>query len=129
MINFLKKIILGLGFLLICTLNSAESSAVSTDQVFDSCPEIAIYCADDNCCKVKRHFGAMLQMNDQSKEPTFKWELSSGKVITGQGDRKIEVDACQTKEPLEVKVKIGNVIPIGCPTTASYKMDCSGLKK
>ena len=87
------------------------------------CPRIRVYCAANSCCGEKRIFRVIYQGNENDK-PTIKWHVSSGKIIKGQGDGEIEVDATKVKDPMEVTVEIGNVIPDECPTTAKYKTEC-----
>ena|SRR6266850_3947784 len=101
------------------------NSDVSEEKQF-SCPLIRIICSSDkSCCGPKYNFTVNISGGSPDRKPTYKWSISSGKIIKGQGTGSIDVDAnCNDGKPVTVTVKIGNVIPDGCPSTSSYTTEC-----
>lgn len=91
-----------------------------------SCPVIAIRClSEKSCCGPKYRFAVDITGGYLDQKPTYKWKVSTGKITKGQGTSSITVDAnCTGDKPITVIVEIGNVIPGGCPTTASYTTEC-----
>jgi hypothetical protein len=119
----MKSLLLTLVTLILTASNIHNSSVKASFS--DDCPRIRVYCGENSCCGEKRIFSSMIQTSEQTRQLTFKWSVSSGKIIKGQGDGEIEVDARGVKEPLEVTLEVGNLdFPIGCPTTAKYKTEC-----
>ena len=91
-----------------------------------TCPVIKIrYSCSKLCCGKMRNFAANITGGYVDRKPTYKWSLSSGKITKGQGTDSIDVDAtCGEGKSITVTVEIGNVIPDGCPSSASYTTEC-----
>lgn len=91
-----------------------------------SCPVISVRCSDEkDCCGSTRSFAVDITGGYIDRTPTFKWTVSKGKIKSGQGTDSIAVDAvCTAEKPLIVTVEVGNVIPEGCPSTASFTTKC-----
>ncbi len=118
------KILLLILTTLMFTVSNAHNSSVKADSK-DECPRISVYCEENSCCGEKVIFSSAIQSGGETRQPTFKWSVSSGKIIKGQGDGQIEVDAREVKEPIEVTLEVGNLnFPVGCPITAKYKTEC-----
>lgn len=122
----MRKKILTYAILCLVSVRAISNQAVLTkaDSLQD-CPRIKVYCVANSCCRKKRIFRVAYQGSPED-EPNFKWRVSSGEIINGQGDGEIEVDATKTKDPMEVTVDIGGKIsiPEGCPTTAKFTTEC-----
>jgi hypothetical protein len=110
--------------MLILSASNVHNSSVKATSS-DDCPQISVYCGENSCCGEKRIFSSAIQTSDKTRQLTFKWGVSSGKIIKGQDDGQIEVDVRGVKEPIEVTLEIENLdFPVGCPTTAKYKTEC-----
>ncbi len=109
-------------FVVIC-LSFLNRAATRQDP---SCPVIKIRCSSEkSCCGPKYAFAVDITGGYLDRKPTYKWTVSAGKITNGQGTSEIQVDAtCANGKPLKITVEIGNVIPVGCPTTSSYVTEC-----
>jgi hypothetical protein len=104
----------------------AEQTDSSTGRL-GKCPGISITGPSGDQCRSQRYsFSAALVGGDPRSRPTFKWSVSAGEVVIGQGTSQIEVDASGTEGRLiTATLEVGGVIPKGCPTTKSYTTECS----
>lgn len=91
-----------------------------------SCPVIKIGCSSSKpCCGATYNFTANITGGYVDRKPTYKWSVSSGKITKGQGTGSIDVDVtCGDGKPITITVEIGNVIPDGCSSSASYTTEC-----
>lgn len=90
----------------------------------DACPDIYIVGSPSNQCPGQRcSFSAALAGLDHTFSPTFKWVASAGTITSGQGTQAIEIDTSKAGDkPITVTLKVGGVIPDGCPNTESYTL-------
>jgi hypothetical protein len=52
--------------------------------------------------------------------PTYKWEVTNGKIVKGQGSLEIEVEVSgQTEKKVTAKLTIPEMDPLACPSEAS----------
>ncbi len=101
------------------------NSAVFAQQ---SCPVITIECSSDEerCCGPKYNFTVNIMGGFANRKPSYKWSVSSGKIVKGQGTGSIYVETkCDKDKPIRVTVEIGSIIPEGCPTSASFTTECN----
>jgi hypothetical protein len=76
-------------------------------------PVVAISCAKQGvppCCGNHLKFNAMVGNVDPSDKISYRWSLTKGAILMGQGTSSIEVDASDAKEQpiivtLEVRVR------------------------
>jgi hypothetical protein len=122
--NQQRTVLIALLLLLTCVPSRSNADASGNKQY--SCPIISIVCSSNkSCCGPKYNFTANIVGGHAARKPTYKWSISSGKIAKGQGTGSIDVDAnCSDGKPITVTVEIGNVIPDGCPSTASYTTEC-----
>jgi hypothetical protein len=110
---------------LLATLAAADADSRPPHP--DSCPLITISCLSGGGCRSRTYgFAANISGGDTTKEPTFKWSVSAGRIKKGQGTSYIEVDAGDVAVDIEVKVEVGGIQPRGCanPDMASYTTEC-----
>jgi hypothetical protein len=85
----------------------------------DLCPPIAIEC-DNQCVGRELRFRAYFTFSCPGRKPTYKWKVSAGKIVSGQGTDTITVDSRRAgKRSISVTVEIGNAIPDSCRDTAT----------
>ena len=111
--------------LLIVMLALANVGADST--CADSCPVVSISCVpDEKCCCQTYTFAANISGGYPEKVPTYKWSVSAGRIMNGQGTSEIEVDGSGVAGDIEVKVEVRGIQPEGCPspTSVSYRAKC-----
>lgn len=93
----------------------------------DPCPTISIVGQSGDLCSRRRvTLAANLGGLDPRFKPTYEWSVSAGTIISGQSTSSIEVDTINVDgKPLTVTVKVGGVIPKGCPEVETYTAECS----
>jgi hypothetical protein len=106
-----------------CSVSSSKATALADNP---HCPAIAIACSPslggDYTCTLN------LTNSPPSDELGFKWKISSGHIISGQSTYVIAVQPKCEKEAAMLTVEILQGLPRECPTSASYKIDCSTLR-
>lgn len=93
----------------------------------DSCPVITISSRSGGQCDSHTYaFTANISGGDPTKEPTYKWSVSAGRITKGQGTSSIEIDASGVAGDIEVRMEVGGIQPKGCPNpeTVSHKTEC-----
>ena len=102
---------------------SSSKAPVSPDN--PHCPIIAIACSSPS----GGEYSCMVNLTSSrpSQELGLNWNISSGQIISGQSTYSIAVQPKCVKEPVILTVEIVQGVPRGCPTSASYSIDCSTL--
>jgi hypothetical protein len=104
---------------------SSYAKRIKVEKSADVCPGLMIACyLKEPCCGKKRIFGFGIAGGYKDREPTFKWSVSSGKIVKGQGTGVIEVDATEAIEPLEVSLEVGEIIPPDCSNIVKKTFKC-----
>ena len=92
------------------------------------CPHIFVSCPDSAESKAAITFEAKVSSGPAGMKPTYKWSLSAGKIISGQGTPKITVDV----SGLSIDAVTATVSVRGahrnCPTDASCMVQLSSTK-
>jgi len=106
---------------------SRTKQANSSLPLGDPCPTIEIVGPTGGLCRRQRvSLTANLGGIDPRFKPTFKWSVSAGTIISGQSTSSIEVDTINVDgKSLTVTLKVGGVIPEGCPKVETYTTECS----
>ncbi|MDQ3802536.1 MAG: hypothetical protein M3416_01580 [Acidobacteriota bacterium] len=93
----------------------------------DPCPTIEIVGPSGDLCRRQRvSLTANLGGIAPRFKPTFKWSVSAGTILSGQSTSSIEVDTIDVGgKSLTVTLKVGGVIPEGCPKVETYTTECS----
>ena len=83
------------------------------------CPIVSVSCPASVESKESIAFEATVSGGDREMIPTYEWSLTKGKIISGQGTRKITVDVSGlSSESVTATVSVGGAHPL-CATTAS----------
>ena len=106
----------------------AERIDGTREPVGDPCPTIEIVGPSGDMCGSRRYsFSATLAGVDPRFHPTYRWSVSAGTIISGQGTYAIEVDAkSATGKPITAMLEVGGVIPAGCQMTECFTTECPG---
>jgi hypothetical protein len=92
-------------------------SAGSERAYSQSCPQFSVACPDS--IDTSPITFAVRTGNDLSNKRTFKWTVSAGKIVGGQGTSSIIVDANGIEEKsITATVEVGG-LPEGCGNVAS----------
>lgn len=104
----------------------ATQDSDSTGPTGDVCPTIFINKPSGDMCRSQRaSFSAVLAGSDPRFSPIFKWSVSAGTIISGQGTYAIEVDPGNAGgKPITVTLEVGGDIPEGCPKVVCYTTEC-----
>ena len=103
---------------------SGPSSRILSDD--PACLMISIACAEGPRCKGKnKKLVAIVSSSDPNLKPTFKWCLSAGRIVKGQGTAIVEIDTNGLKEEVVTVVVIVGGGPKFCSNVASYMIDLS----
>ena len=63
------------------------------------CPILIVLCAKDDCGRGPEYeFVVRVTGGDSKVKPSYKWSISSGRIIDGEGTRRITVDASGSEE-------------------------------
>jgi hypothetical protein len=105
------------------TANSATSVTVASCSdcgfVVLPCPNVSVSCPSSVESKQPMTFVATVSGGDPSITPTYQWELSAGKITSGQGRSKVVVDVSDlTGQSLTGTVTVGGFNPL-CSKVAS----------
>jgi hypothetical protein len=108
--------IVGLIILSMLFPTSHTKSSVSSNQ----CPTITVECISDNdCCNSPFEFVAHINGKRPTDKPVYKWSISAGEIVSGQGTSYIKVDAARFPgQFVTATVEIDDLEP-GCANTAS----------
>jgi hypothetical protein len=83
------------------------------------CPTVSVSCPSTVESKASITFEATIAGGDVEIKPTYKWSLSTGKIISGQGTSKITIDVSGlSDESVTATVSVGGFHP-NCSTVAS----------
>ena len=94
----------------------------------DSCPIITIACAAGEKCEGKRPklTANVSGLPADGPELKFKWCVSEGRIVSGQGTSAVEIDAGDAAgEGITVVVIVSGIVK-ECPPVASYWVKLSG---
>ena len=90
------------------------------------CPLVSVSCPNSVESKGSITFEATVSGGDREMIPTYEWTLSAGKIISGQGTRKVTVDVSGlSNESVTATVSVGGAHPL-CATVASCTMCLRG---
>lgn len=97
-----------------------------TRRTGDLCPTILIGGPSGDKRRGQRHsYTATLAGLDARLGPTYKWGVSAGAIVSGQGTYAIEVDVSRAGgKPIIVTLEVGGVIPKGCQKVVCYATEC-----
>jgi|SRR6185436_2943092 hypothetical protein len=83
------------------------------------CPVVSVECADNYSVGQRAVFTATVSGGDGYTKPTFYWTVNWGRIVTGQGTTKIEIEHKEKwGETLTATVSVGGYDP-SCYSTAS----------
>ena len=83
------------------------------------CPSLLVSCPSNIDSKQQITFEANVTGADSQMKPTFNWQVTAGKIISGQGTAKITVEVSNLADPpITATVTLGGADP-SCPNTAS----------
>lgn len=68
-----------------------------------------VSCAQDDCGRGPEYeFVVRISGGDPIVKPSYKWSVSAGRIIEGEGTERIRVDASGSEDkPLNVRVEVG----------------------
>ena len=103
-----------------------SQSGDSSGPIADPCPAILITGPSGESCRGRRYtFSATLAGGDPRFTPTYKWSVSAGTIVSGQGTYAIEVDASGADgKPITATLEVGGAIPDGCQKIERYAVEC-----
>src|SRR4028119_1431828 len=85
-------------FVSIITLLTLPFSSSNSMEASNACPKIIIECnSGKDCCDSPFEFSAQIKGIRPIDKPTYKWLVSGGKIISGQGTSAIKVDSTEFK--------------------------------
>jgi len=105
---------------LFALLALAPAGAVAQAPSTPACPVVNVSCPDEPSGGKAVKFTANVSSGDTSVTPTFKWSVSGGKIVGGQGTYEIEVEV-GSQNPLLASVEVGGYAP-SCRAEASCAM-------
>ncbi len=91
--------------------------AVSSPLPSNSCPQVSVECISIHCCTSPFVFVANIRDGNPPRTLSYKWSISAGKIISGQGTSSIKVSATRS-EMVTATVEITG-LNAECPYTAS----------
>jgi hypothetical protein len=106
------------GLIILSMLFSASPAKPSASS--NQCPTITIECISDNdCCNSPFEFVVHINGKRPTDKPVYKWSISAGEIVSGQGTASIKVDAAKYPgQVVTATVEIDGLEP-GCAKTAS----------
>jgi len=105
-----------------CPAYYADLSRFVNNTLCILCPQIAVTCPDEIEKGNKIGFTAVVVIGTPAIETTYKWTLTDGTILEGQGTSAITVDASKAKgKTITATVEVGGIDP-ACANKAS----CSG---
>ncbi len=101
--------------LTIATSRKATHSATARED----CPKLTITCPDE-IPKLGKTYIVKLRVDgaDPAKKLSYKWSVSSGKIVDGQGTPTLKVRFTDAGQSLTATVDVGG-LPEACETSAS----------
>ena len=57
------------------------------------CPTVEVKCISGDCCDSPFEFKVLVNNIRPTDKPVYKWSVSNGKIISGQGTAAIKVDS------------------------------------
>lgn len=85
----------------------------------DDCPKLVITCPDELPESGKTYVVKVrVDGANQTKKLSYKWSVSSGEIVDGQGTSTLKVRFTKPWESLTATVEVGG-LPDGCGNTAS----------
>ncbi len=97
------------------TASTTVEVAFCSDCIFRTspCPTTSVACPSGVESKQPTYFEANVAGGDVAARPTYKWSLSAGKIISGQGTSKIVVDVSDLAgKSLTATVRVGGYDPV-----------------
>src|ERR1700752_753 len=82
------------------------------------CPTVSVSCPDFDF-KKPIVFEAKVSGSDPEMKPTYRWTVSAGQIISGQGTSRVTVDPSGALPPIPATVSVGGADPSCTGTTAS----------
>jgi hypothetical protein len=90
----------------------------------NACPKIIIECnSGKDCCNSPFGFSARIEGIRPIDKPTYKWLVSGGKIISGQGTSAIKVDSTESKGGTVTGVLEVDGVELGCDVSASVSSE------
>jgi hypothetical protein len=69
---------------------------------------------------------AYIAGGDPRFTPTYKWGVSAGFIVSGQGTHSVKINASGTDCPqITVTLEVGGIMPEGCQKTKTYTIERS----
>jgi hypothetical protein len=89
----------------------------------DECPSVAIK-AEGDCCGSKCKFIGAVAGWSPWVEPVVRWEVSGGKIVSGQGTTYIKVAPHKSRvKPMTVTLRVsGEGLPKACEVEEIYEV-------
>lgn len=98
-----------------CTLK-AEGTITMVER--GPCPKLSVYSDDTVSPGQTLTMDALIQLGDPNVTPTFRWMISAGKIVSGQGTSSINIDTTGASGTITGTVEIGGY-QSQCDSTAS----------
>lgn len=102
----------------------APAGSPAREGVDNPCPTITVSCPDGASPGKPATYRVSVSGADPSVTPTFKWSVSSGKIISGQGTAEIQVESHGSTQTATVEV---GGYPSLCATTVSCTLNICKL--
>jgi hypothetical protein len=114
----MNRIVAPLVFSITLILGSPQNGTHSASARGD-CPKLVITCPDE-IPKLGRTYIVKLRVDraDPARKLSYKWSVSSGKIVNGQGTPTLKVRFTEAGQSLTATVDVGG-LPDACETSAS----------
>jgi PKD domain-containing protein len=105
--------------ILVVAVLLAPSRHASHTAVARECPKLVITCPKE-VLEFGKTYVVQVRVDgaDSTKKLSYKWSVSSGKIVDGQGTPTLKVRFTDAGESLTATVDVGG-LPDGCETSAS----------
>ena len=80
-------------FTIVVQLLLSAGLASSSEQLPGAYPQVSVKCASETCCFSRRKYVVQVNSGNPARLLSYKWSVSEGKIIRGQGTSSIEVTA------------------------------------
>jgi hypothetical protein len=104
----------------------AQNSAPREQKVSERCPTLSVSCPDNVTPGTPATFTVNVSGGDSKVNPTYRWTVSAGTIISGQETSSITVDTTgppsAAQQYLTATVDVGGY-PSDCPDSASCTSD------
>jgi hypothetical protein len=101
---------------------AAQSPAAQSQNVPGRCPNVTVSCPETNMLGAPAVFTVNVSGGDSKVNPSYRWEVSAGTIVSGQGTEMLTVDTTGLplvgRQTLTATVEVGG-FPADCPDTAS----------